>query len=639
MKSFRSLLRFQPGSWLQGLLAVLLICEGAAAQEPPRIAANDNRVAGGITQGGVLRIELEIREGRWFPEAEDGHSVVVQAFAEQGRAQQIPGPMLRVPQGTEIVATVRNRLHEATAQVHGLHSRPEGRPESVAIPAGESRELRFRVDVPGTYHYWASTTSAEMSERFDTDAHLSGALIVDAPGAPTDDQIFVIGEWRHRAAPNAAGFSAIDAEMLSVNGKAWPYSERLTYQAGEVVRWRWINTTNGPHAMHLHGSYYRVDSEGDGNRDTIYAEMDQRLVVTEHMNGGETMATTWIPERSGRWLFHCHMLAHMSPEQSLVGLGKEDHAHDGDSSLGHASGMKGLVMGITVLPGAETVAAEASPGATHRLRLLVRERPATWTAPRAHVFQLQDGNGEPPVDEATVPGPLLLLERGEPVEITIVNQLAEQTAVHWHGIELESYYDGVPGWSGHSAQVTPPIAPGQSFVARMAPPRAGTFIYHTHWHDELQLATGMYGALIVVDTGNPFDPETDKVFVIGGGSPGDAAPVLLNGAAQPQTMKLRVGLRYRFRIINITTNAAGLRVALREGRGDGGLVNWRAVAKDGADLPASQAIIKPADQRVAVGETYDFEFQHDKPGEVQLEVYRPRGRMSMTQALLFEAPR
>jgi FtsP/CotA-like multicopper oxidase with cupredoxin domain len=40
-----------------------------------------------------------------------------------------------------------------------------------------------------------------------------------------------------------------------------------------------------------------------------------------------------------------------------------------------------------------------------------------------------------------VPGPTLALTRGEPVEITLVNRLPEGTAIHWHGMELESYYD------------------------------------------------------------------------------------------------------------------------------------------------------------------------------------------------------
>src|SRR5215217_9307051 len=70
--------------------------------------------------------------------------------------------------------------------------------------------------------------------------------------------------------------------------------------------------------------------------------------------------------------------------------------------------------------------------------------------------------------------PTLLLKRGEPVSITVVNELPEATAVHWHGIELESYFDGVADYSGHARHVAKAIAPGDSFVARFTPPRSGT---------------------------------------------------------------------------------------------------------------------------------------------------------------------
>jgi FtsP/CotA-like multicopper oxidase with cupredoxin domain len=73
---------------------------------------------------------------------------------------------------------------------------------------------------------------------------------------------------------------------------------------------------------------------------------------------------------------------------------------------------------------------------------------------------------------------------GEPVAITLRNQLPEATAVHWHGIELDSYYDGVPGFSGASGSVTPAIEPGATLTVRFTPTRAGTFIYHTHSHEE-----------------------------------------------------------------------------------------------------------------------------------------------------------
>lgn len=56
-------------------------------------------------------------------------------------------------------------------------------------------------------------------------------------------------------------------QVLCINGKSWPWDERLQYEVGEEVSWRWINATGFPHPMHLHGTYFRVDSVGDGEKD------------------------------------------------------------------------------------------------------------------------------------------------------------------------------------------------------------------------------------------------------------------------------------------------------------------------------------------------------------------------------------
>ena len=72
-----------------------------------------------------------------------------------------------------------------------------------------------------------------------------------------------------------------------------------------------------------------------------------------------------------------------------------------------------------------------------------------------------------------VPGPVIVLTRSEPVEITLVNRMSEPTAIHWHGIELDSYFDGVPGWGGEPGNLAPPVLPGQSFVAKLTPPHTG----------------------------------------------------------------------------------------------------------------------------------------------------------------------
>src|SRR5262249_50864197 len=225
----------------------------------------------------------------------------------------------------------------------------------------------------------------------------------------------------------------------------------------------------------------------------------------------------------------------------------------------------------------------------------------------ARVFQLQDRTELPPIEAGTVPGPALILTQGEPVEITVVNQMREPTAVHWHGMELESYHDGVPEWGGIGQHVTPAIEPGQSFIATFAPPRAGTFMYHTHFHNFLQLTGGLYGPLIVLPPGQTFDPETDKPVMIGLGGPHDMrSPLLLNGRAQPEVMRLKIGAKYRFRFINITPNNSALVVSLLA---DSSPARWRAVAKDGADLPPAQAVEQDARQVISVGEAYDFEFE------------------------------
>ena len=98
------------------------------------------------------------------------------------------------------------------------------------------------------------------------------------------------------------------------------------------------------------------------------------------------------------------------------------------------------------------------------------------------------------------------MTRGEPTEITVVNHLDAPTTILWHGLELDSCYDGVAG-GGAGNQITPAIQPGASFVARFTPNPAGTFIYHTHAADPSQLSGGVYGALIVLEPRESLDTE------------------------------------------------------------------------------------------------------------------------------------
>jgi FtsP/CotA-like multicopper oxidase with cupredoxin domain len=572
---------------------------------------------------GVLTIHLEIARGLWHPEDENGVALAVYSFGETGRPPQNPGPLIRVAQGTTIAASVHNSGDKVLA-VHGLCTRPCDKSSDFNLTPGETREVRFQASAAGLFYYWAGTPGATLRSRDQSETQLNGALAVDAPGKRADAEIFIISVM-------ADGPAALSDHLIAtINGKSWPFTRRFQPRIGEPVRWRWINTSEEAHAMHLHGFYYRVEAVGDGNSEHVY-EGDARLqVVTHRIDPGDTFEMTWSPERAGRWLFHCHMVVHMVPPNYPAVAIKPAVAKQGagEHAMHDSAGMGQLVLGIDV-PG-NTAAAAPAWKAARRLKLEIanNERPS----PRYRI-DLRDPAQQGRVNHAALIGPPIVLTRGEPVEVEVVNHIAAPTAIHWHGIELESYYDGVPNWTGLGTEITPAIAPGKSFVARMAPPRAGTFIYHTHWHDEIQLKNGIYGALLVVPPGEKFDPASDLVFVL---SLGEFVPfgdmLLINGSPQNNPLRLTAGKRYRMRLINIAPNNVAMQVFLRQ---TAGLARWRLIAKDGADIAPETVKSAPAEMQITVGETYDVEFESPTAQELLFDVYLPGPKIHTTQTLVF----
>jgi FtsP/CotA-like multicopper oxidase with cupredoxin domain len=237
-------------------------------------------------------------------------------------------------------------------------------------------------------------------------------------------------------------------------------------------------------------------------------------------------------------------------------------------------------------------------------------------------------NGAPPAS-AHVAGPVIVLQRGEPVSITVVNRLAEATSVHWHGIELDSYYDGVPEFAGREGHLAPQIAANDSFVARFTPPRSGTFMYHPHLGEFRQQQAGLDGALLVVDDLKTFDAATNIVLLLT--TPRVVGPhIYLNGTDAPAERQLRAGTTYRVRMLDLHNTRPGMIVEVMAGSTP---LSWRAIAKDGMNLPADQATVRPAVQQTGNGETYDFEFTPLAPGPLRIDVTSAAGRVLVSLPL------
>ncbi len=85
------------------------------------------------------------------------------------------------------------------------------------------------------------------------------------------------------------------------------------------------------------------------------------------------------------------------------------------------------------------------------------------------------------------PGPTIEVVEGDRVRIFVTNKLGEFTSVHWHGQRLPNGMDGVTGLT------QPGIAPGKTFVYEFVARRPGTFMYHPHADEMVQMAMGMMG--------------------------------------------------------------------------------------------------------------------------------------------------
>jgi manganese oxidase len=619
------------GRWaMVSLVLFLFVASARSASNPlPVVVANDNRTPAGQLHDGVLNVRLELREARWYPEKEAGCYRDVYAFAEQGAAPQSSGPLLRVPQGTQVHASIHNTL-PVTAKIYGLHQHPGDADQALLLQPGETRDLQFVAGEPGTYLYWATTSNQPLDRRNAEEALLSGVFVVDASGAKPDDRVFVISVWK-TGAPGA-GLK----ELPSINGKSFPYTERLTYKQGETIHWRVLNTSWADHAMHLHGFFFEIQGEGDGERYRTYAPELRPHGVTQHIDPGHAFDMTWTPDRPGNWLFHCHMVAHMSgqnaPKDSESSAPMESGDHEQNGTM---TGMSGLVLRVTVTPdNAAPRSAAASAVATHKVQLVISDSPN-----RVPLYDVAVNDPRLPQaasdKAASLVGPPIVLTRGEPAEIEVKNMTSGPTVIHWHGMELESYYDGVPGWTGSGTQLSPAVRPGTSFVARMTPPRSGTFVYHTHWHDPTQLLNGVYGPLIVLEPGQKYDPEHDRTIVFGEGKYAPFGYLLLvNGHPQPDPVQLQAGVTYHLRLINITDDSSDLHVRLSTSNGT---AQWKVVAKDGAALPPAQLRMSDADMGITVGEVYDVEYRADAAGLANLDAWETEFPSRATLPLNFVA--
>lgn len=106
----------------------------------------------------------------------------------------------------------------------------------------------------------------------------------------------------------------------------------------------------------------------------------------------------------------------------------------------------------------------------------------------------------------SIPGPVLEFNEGDLAVINVTNKMDVETSVHWHGIILPNFFDGVPYLT------TPPIKPGTTFQYRIPLNQSGTYWYHSH--TMLQEQKGVYGSIVIQPKEKTLEYDKDLVVVL-----------------------------------------------------------------------------------------------------------------------------
>jgi manganese oxidase len=601
---------------------------------------------------GTHVIELEAREVAWRPWGEDGPPILAHAWAADGEKPRVPAPLIRVRAGTPVEVTIRNTF-DTDLFVRGLRGGTRPRPgpgpgggpplpDSVVVPPGDTKVARFTPTVPGTYVYtgrvgapfpfFGGEPRPDILGGGQGNRQWIGLMVVDpAEGPLPEEAFFLITHWGDPRVPS----SFLPATRFFINGRAWPHTRRLEYAQGDTVRWRVVNMSGREHPMHLHGFHFQVDGRGDQDGDGLLPPELRPHVVTETLEPGGSVRMSWVASEPGNWVFHCHFMRHMSWIQNRPmpeGGGADGHdrghssadqramasagEHHDPAAVGDRQGTEllgGLVMGITIHPSPDYRAVQVDP--VRELRLHVTRTDRVFGDEPGYSFVLQRG-ASPAPDSLLPPSSPLILTRDELTRITVLNHADAPLGVHWHGIELESWADGVPGWSGMPDAPVPAVSPGDSLVVRMSPPRAGTFMYHVHSEPGHELARGLYGTLLVMEPGQVWDRTRDHPFLLGSLGTGKDPPPAVNGRRIPSLVKLEMGVTNRLRFMHISPDD-DKQIRLLQ---DGDPVTWTPVAKDGADLPPALVREGPAELRIHVAETWDMMWTPREAGSYTLRV-------------------
>lgn len=227
-----------------------------------------------------------------------------------------------------------------------------------------------------------------------------------------------------------------------------------------------------------------------------------------------------------------------------------------------------------------------------------------------------------------VHGPTIEAVEGDRVRIYVTNRLESPTTVHWHGLHVPNGMDGVGGLSQR------PIHPGETFRYEFTLTQHGTYMYHSHHDEMVQMALGLMG-MFIIHPRAPEEPlpDRDYAYMLSTWAlqPGRLRPdpnemmdfnvLTMNGKAFPGTTPMVAALGEKVRIRFGNLSSMDHHPMHLHG------TSFQVVGTDGGVIPPA-ARWPETTVLVPTGSTRTIELTADNPGDWALHCHMTHHTMT-----------